>query len=244
MRRGYYLRMELIRSLRNRRFLFFALGFPLVLYYVIAGSNKDVKDFAGPGLSAPLYYMLGLTALGMMTAMLSSGGRISVERQSGWTRQLRLTPMRGPTYVIAKVAAGYLLALLVIAVMFGAGLTLGVRLEARQWAETIGLLLVGAIPFAGLGIFLGHKIAPDSLGPAVGGGSSLLAMLGGAYFPLNGGTMETIASYVPSYWLVQASHVALGQEAWPAKGWAVVAAWSVAATALAARAYRTDTKRI
>ena len=48
---------------------------------------------------------------------------------------------------------------------------------------------------------------------------------------------------LPSYWLVQASHVATGGRAWGATGWVVVAAWTVVLTALAARAYRRDTRR-
>jgi ABC-2 type transport system permease protein len=44
----------------------------------------------------------------------------------------------------------------------------------------LGLLLVGLIPFAVLGILLGHLVSVDSLGPVIGGGTSLLALLGGA----------------------------------------------------------------
>ena len=36
-----YTRYELLRTFRNRRFFFFALGFPLVLYFLIAGPNRD-----------------------------------------------------------------------------------------------------------------------------------------------------------------------------------------------------------
>jgi ABC-2 type transport system permease protein len=56
--------------------------------------------------------------------------------------------------------------------------------------------------------------------------------------------MHDIAQALPSYWLVQASHVSLGGQGWIALGWFVVAAWTVALGALAARAYRRDTKRV
>ena len=32
------------------------------------------------------------------------------------------------------------------------------RLPASEWLEMTGLILVGLIPFAALGIFLGHKL--------------------------------------------------------------------------------------
>ena len=67
----------------------------------------------------------------------------------------------------------------------------------------------------------------DSLGPAVGGTTALLAFLGGVWFPIQSGFMHVVAQALPSYWLVQASHVARGGHAWGALGWVVIAAWTV-----------------
>jgi ABC-2 type transport system permease protein len=79
----------------------------------------------------------------------------------------------------------------------------------------------------------------------MGGGISLLALLGGTWFPISGhGFLHDIAQLIPSYWLVQASHVAIGGHAWPAKGWIVMIAWTILLSALAARAYRHDTGRV
>ena len=74
---------------------------------------------------------------------------------------MRITPLRTGAYFGAKVLNGYLRALLTIALMCLAGTALGVRLPA-EWLTVIGLLLVGLIPFAVLGILLGHLIGPDS----------------------------------------------------------------------------------
>src|SRR5262249_10509626 len=85
-----YTRYELLRTFRNRRFVVFALGFPLVLYLAIALPNRHETDLGGSGLSAPLYFMVGLITFGTMNAVLSTGGRIAAERTAGWNRQLRL----------------------------------------------------------------------------------------------------------------------------------------------------------
>jgi ABC-2 type transport system permease protein len=106
-------------------------------------------------------------------------------------------------------------------------------------------MLVGLIPFAALGIALGHVLTPDSIGPAMGGGVSLLALLGGTWFPLGQhGFVHDLAQYLPSYWLVQASHVALGGHPWTGKAWFVLAGWTLVLGALAVRAYRRDTGRV
>ena len=99
-----YMRFELLRMLRNRRFFIFSLGFPLVLFYLIAGPNRDDLDFGGTGISAPVYYMVGLVAFGTMNAMLASGARIAAERSAGWNRQLRITPLSARAYLRTKVA--------------------------------------------------------------------------------------------------------------------------------------------
>jgi ABC-2 type transport system permease protein len=240
-----YMRYELLRTVRNRRFFILSLGFPLVLYFVIAGSQRNNSDFGGTGVSAPLYYMVGLASFGSMSAMLSSGGRIATERAVGWNRQLRISPLSPRAYFRAKVVTAYMMALLSLAALYLSGACLGVSLPAVEWLKMTGLILVGLVPFAALGIALGHMLTPESIGPAMGGGVSLFALFGGTWFPITGhGVLAELARYIPSYWLVQAGRAALGGPAWSAMGWAVILAWTVAFGLLALRAYRRDTGRV
>jgi ABC-2 type transport system permease protein len=239
-----YTRYELVRAFRNRRFFFFSLVFPLVLYFVIASPNRNDQSFGASGISAPTYYMVGLASFGTMLAMISSGARIAAERQIGWTRQLRITPLSTRTYFRAKVITGYTMSSLTIGLLYLSGVSLGVSLPAREWLEMTGLILVGLAPFAALGIMLGHLLNVDSLGPATGGTVSLLAVVSGTWFPIsNHGFLHDLAQFLPSYWLVRASHVALAGAGWGATGWIVVAAWTLLLTVLASAAFRRDTKR-
>ena len=146
-------------------------------------------------------------------------------------------------YFRVKVLTAYATALVTIATLYIAGATLGVRLDAGDWVAMTLLMLVGLIPFAALGILLGHVVPADSVGPAIGGATALLALLGGVWFPITGGSMHVIAQALPSYWLVQADRVGLGGHGWGATGWLVMAAWTIAASALAGIAYRRDTER-
>jgi ABC-2 type transport system permease protein len=243
MKTSTYVRYELRRNFRNRRFFVFTVGLPLVLYLLIATPNKNEHDLAGSGISAPLYFMVGLAALGAMNAVVGGGARIAFERVTGWTRQLRLTPLRPLVYLGTKVAAAYLSASLTIAVLYAAGVSLGVSLSAGRWLQMTGLLLIGLLPFAALGIMLGHLLGVEAVGPTIGGLSGLLGFLGGVWFPLGDGAMRDIAEALPSFWLVQASHVSLGGEGWSATGWLVVAGWTAVLSLLAAYAYRRDTAR-
>ena len=163
-----YTRYELVRAFRNRRFFFFSLGFPLVLYFVIAGPQSGDDNFAGSGIPAALFYMAGLLSFGTMSSMISTGARIAGERQAGWTRQLRITPLSTRAYFRAKVLTAYAMAILTIAALYISGAILGVSLPASQWLEMTGLILVGLLPFAALGIALGHLLNVDSIGPVDG----------------------------------------------------------------------------
>jgi ABC-2 type transport system permease protein len=240
-----YTRYELLRTLRNRRFFVLSLGFPLVLYLLLAGSTRNVHNLDKTGISAPMYFMVGMIAFGTMSAMLSCGARIAAERAVGWNRQLRISPLSTRSYFRAKVLTAYLMALLSIAVLYVAGASLGVSMPASDWLEMTLLILICLVPFAALGITIGHMLTPDSIGPALGGGVGLLAFLGGVWFPIpNHGFLHEFSPLLPSYWLVQASHIALGGHPLSIKGWIVIVAWTVVLAAVARRAYRRDTARV
>ena len=239
-----YTRYELLRAFRNRRFFFFSLGFPLILFFVIAAPNRNVKNFSGSGIALPLYYMVGLAAFGTMMAMISSGARIAGERQAGWTRQLRISPLSARAYFRAKVLTSYAMALLSLALLYAAGASIGVSLSANRWLAMTAMILVGLVPFAALGILLGHLLTTDSVGPATGGLVSLLAVVSGVWFPVSSGFLHDVGQLLPSYWLVQASHVALTGRGWSSTGWIVVAVWTIALGVLARWAYRRDTGRV
>jgi ABC-2 type transport system permease protein len=180
-----------------------------------------------------------------MAAVISSGAVIATERSTGWTRQMRITPLPVRRYFGAKVLNGYVRAILTMALLALAGTAYGVRLSGTEWGTVIGLLLVGLIPFAALGVLLGHLLRPDSSTVAIGGIVTLFSLLGGVYgFQIaKSGVMFDIIKGLPSYWLVQAGRTALGGRDWPAEAWIVIAVWTAVLIPLAVFVYRRDTSR-
>jgi ABC-2 type transport system permease protein len=243
-KRATYLHFELVRTLRNKRFFLLSLGLPLLIYLLIAAPNRTDASLAGTGISLRLYFMVALASFGSMNAMLGSGVRIAVERSAGWNRQLRLTPLSTRAYFGTKVLTGYVVAGCTITLLYIAGGGLGVQIPAVNWVKMTLLLLVGLVPFAALGILIGHLISAEAVAPAIGGLTALLSFLGGVWFPVgSNGALHYVAQSLPSYWLVQASHVGVGGHSWNGTGWGVMAAWTVIAARLAMRAYARDTGR-
>jgi ABC-2 type transport system permease protein len=242
-----YLRYEVLRTFRNRRFFIFSLIFPFIVFLLIASPQRHVKNFEGTGIALTTYFMVGMAGFGAMAASISGGARIATERQAGWNRQLRLTPLSIRNYFRTKVITSYLMALLSICLLYAAGLAVGVSMSLGDWFHMTGLILVALAPFAALGIVAGHLLTPDSIGPAMGGATGLIAMLGGAFGPVGGthGFLHSVIKVLPSYWLVQAGSVVLpGGKGWPNEGWVVIAAWTVGLAFIAARVYQRDTKRL
>jgi ABC-2 type transport system permease protein len=239
-----YTRFEFVRMFRNPRFLFFSVGFPLLLFYAIAAPSRNVGNLQGTGISLPLYYMVGLVSFGTMAGMIATGARIANERTTGWTRQLRITPLTTRAYFRAKILTAYATALFTIALLYLAGVSLGVSMSGTHWLTMTGLILIALVPFAAMGILLGHLLTTDSMGPAIGGGTSLFAFLGGTWFPVTSGFLHDIGQLLPSYWLVQAAHLPAGGHPWHAMAWIVIGAWTGVLTVLARYAYRRDTKRV
>ena len=170
-----YVRYELLRMLRNRRFFLFSLGFPLVLYFLIAGPNRhEDEPRRKRHLRAALLHGRArrvrddeLGHLGRCTNRARPQRRLDAAAAADAALAAQLPRDEDPR-------PAYLTALITIACSAVAGTTLGVRLSATSWAETIALLLVGLLPFAALGILFGHLLDVDSLGPAVGGTTALL----------------------------------------------------------------------
>lgn len=242
-----YLRYELLRLARNKRLFVFSLGFPLALYLVIAGSQKNaIQQIGGLSIKFPLFYMVAMAGYGSMIAAISGGARIATERATGWNRQLRLTPLSVANYFGAKVITAYVMSLVSIALIYVAGLIYGVHIaSAGRWVEMTALLLVGLAPFVAMGVLVGHLLTPDSLGPALGGGSAFFGFLGGQWFPLpEHGFLHELGQLIPSYWLTRAARTGLGAQGWGARGWATILVWFVAMAALAGWAYRRDTQRV
>ena len=242
-----YIKYELLRLIRNKRAFIFSLIFPVLLFVMIAGSNKnETLDIGGVIIPFPTYYMVSIAGYGAMIASISAGARISSERATGWNRQLRITPLSVRNYFTTKVVTAYAVSLTSIALLFATGIGYGVRITPfSRWIAMIGLLIVGLMPFVAMGIALGHLLTSDAMGPAVGVGSGLFGFLGGQWFPLpDHGALHIIGTCIPSYWLTRAGQVGVGAPAWGFLGWLVIGVWSVAMTLLAGWAYRRDTAKL
>jgi ABC-2 type transport system permease protein len=204
------IRLELARALRNRKFLFFSVIYPSVLFLVIAGNADSTTKVPGSGLTLPTYMMVSMASFGALTAVLMGNSeRIAKEREGGWVRQLRLTTLPGRGYVLAKTASAAVVSLPSIVIVFVvAAAVKGVRLDAWQWFALTGAIWAGSLVFAALGVAIGYLADGDAVRPITMITYFGLSMLGGLWMPTTTfpGWLQDIAKWLPTH-----AYAALGQ---------------------------------
>jgi ABC-2 type transport system permease protein len=239
-----YLLFDLRRTLRNRRVLIFSILMPLVLFGVfglnLTGQSMD------DGVSAAAYVMISMAMFGSMSAAMSIGGAIATERDGGWNRTLRLTPLKPQSYVASKLALSLGLAVPPLVVVFAAGvLGADVRLSAGDWLTVALTAWLGALPFAALGLIIGYVAKPDSVQPISGLTTMLVAAFGGLWLPVEQmpSLMRHIAELTPAYWTGVTARSPLTDAGFDGTALLVVLAWTIVLGAVGLRRFRADTAR-
>ncbi|MFF3335132.1 ABC transporter permease [Streptomyces sp. NPDC002888] len=204
------IKLELARALRNRKFLFFSVIYPSLLFLIIAGNSDSTTKVDGTGLTLPTYMMVSMASFGALTAVLMGNSeRIAKERESGWVRQLRLTPLPGRGYVLAKTASAAVVSLPSIVVVFVVAAALkDVRLDAWQWLALTGAIWAGSLVFAALGVALGYLASGDAVRPITMIVYFGMSMLGGLWMPTTTfpDWLQDIAKWLPTH-----AYAALGR---------------------------------
>jgi ABC-2 type transport system permease protein len=184
---GAYLtetRYELTRMMRNPGIAVPVLLLPCALYalfaLVIAGEwiKKD------PAAGVFLFTAFSLMAV-TMPAMFGIGVTLALERDMGLLRLKRAQPAPPAAWVVAKIVAGLVLALLAYAPIVIMAVSTGkLALAPGQVVALSAALLMGTIPFTALGLMIG-SLATGSAAPAY---ANLVYLpgcyLSGMFFPL------------------------------------------------------------
>jgi ABC-2 type transport system permease protein len=222
-----FLRFEIVRSLRNVRFIVFIAGFPVLLYLIYA---KQTGTSQGLTVAAILMVSMAVWS-GMGSAMFATGPQLARERQNGWMRQLRVSPISAPRWFTAKLAQGLLLIIpgfvLLILLGFGYG---HVHLAAGRVAMLAAVILLGVIPFCALGLVIGLMFDGQTAQVAQMLTLLVLAFLGGIFIPYSNlpHVMQEIANVLPSYHLVQLGWNAVAGQALGVRHMLALTAWTVA----------------
>ncbi|MEC3952756.1 ABC transporter permease [Nocardia sp. CDC153] len=191
-----FLRIELMRMLRNRRTVIFSLIMP-PLFFVIFGTNSGYRSESFGSGNVTGYVMVSMAVYGAMLATTSGGAMVAVERAVGWSRQLRLTPLRPLAYVATKIIIAMVLGFFSVAVVFAVGSVLGAHLSASAWVGCFLIAWIGSLVFAAFGLFMGYLLPSENVMQLLGPVLALLSFAGGLFMPLHG-WFETVSKVIPT----------------------------------------------
>jgi ABC-2 type transport system permease protein len=232
-----FLRFEIVRTLRNVRFL--VIAFPVLLYLIYAKQHG-----VSQGLTVATLLLVSLAVYsGMGSAMFASGPQLARERSNGWMRQLRISPIGTPGWFAAKLIQAILLIIPGLAVLIALALTYGhVHLAASRLGLLVAVLVLGAIPFCALGLVIGLMFDSQTAQVAQMITLLVLAFLGGIFIQWSSlpHGMQLIGKALPSYHLAQLGWDAAAGRALGLTNVAVLAAWTAGLGLIAVRCWRSE----
>ncbi|MEA2578130.1 MAG: type transport system permease protein [Chloroflexota bacterium] len=209
------LRLEISRTIRAPRFLFFAVGLPLAVYIAYSLTGIGSSTGAAPdGLSWRVWLMVSMAAFGAMSAttLIAAGpSSIHAHGQRTGARGNARAGAAASASAKARLVTAMVLALPPLVLLGVAGAVAGVRLPPAEWVALIVLLWLGAVPFAVLGLLLGPVLDADAADVVLPGILVVLAVLGGLFQPVETfpSTLAAIARVVPSYHLADLGWTAI-----------------------------------
>jgi ABC-2 type transport system permease protein len=196
-----YIRLEILRTIRDPFYLFLAVVVPIGFYLLFSGLFGSETP---PGaLSGNIEIMVALAVYGGIWACLvATGPRLANERSSGWFRQLSLLPLDPWKILVSRMLVAILFALPAMLLIYATAILVhGVQLTAVEWVGIILLMWIGVWPFALLGIALGY-VTNDSTSFGVTYGLYMaISAAGGLWVPptILPSTMLSIAKLLPTY---------------------------------------------
>jgi ABC-2 type transport system permease protein len=193
------LTLEVRRMLRNRRTLMFVLVFPSMFFFLFRNGGRRGNGPQAEQIQA--YVLISMAVYGAMVGTTAGGAAVAVERSLGWSRQLRLTPLRPTAYVAMKVMTAMVLGLIAITSSFTIGALNGVHMEPRVWLLSGLAAWLCSLVFAAFGLFMGFLLPSENVMQFVGPLLALLSFFGGLFVPLQllPPAIQTIAKYSPVY---------------------------------------------
>lgn len=244
-----FLQLELRRLLRNKRVLIFAIAIPPVFYLIFGLTGGYASDFpddwSGNG-NVTMYVMISMAVYGAMLATTSGGSMVAVERELGWSRQLRLTPLRPVAYIATKAIVAMALGLASVIVVFVLGGLTGASASPIVWIVAPVIAWAGSIVFAAFGLFMGYLLPSENVMQVLGPGLALLSFAGGLFVPIEGGVFGTIATFMPTYGLAKLARFPLTGDDGASLALAVlnIVVWAAIFIGGASYLFRRDTRRV
>ncbi len=226
-------RAEAVLQLRRGENMIVTLAIPLGILVFFAKVDTISTDY-----SHPVDFLVpGVLSLSVMAAaMVSLGIATGFERRYGVLKRLGTTPLSRGGLLTAKTVTVLALEVVQIILVVLVGLAIGWHLTGGL-AAAIGLLLIGTIAFAGIGLLMAGTLRAEANLAAANALFLVLLFLGGMAYPLDKlpTALADFAKLLPAAALSETVRAVLNAQSFPTGEFVVLLVWAIAAPLLAAR---------
>jgi len=239
-------RAEMTKFWRVPVFGFFSVGLPLIIFTFFGLRQATQPISPHSAITVGTYVMASMAAYTVGNVMVFSFGMaLAVERGQKQDLLLRASPLPAWVYLLAKVINAVLFALIALIVLFVfAHFAASVSLSAQTWVTLTARLLLGSIPFIGLGLGFGYLAGPNSAPAVINFVYLPIAFASGIFIPVDQlpDFIRNLAPYLPLNPFVQLAWDAIGVpvDRSVATNVLYLAAYAVGFFILAVWAYRRD----
>lgn len=229
-------RAEAVLQVRRGENMIVTLVIPLGILVFFAKVDTLSTDYAHP----VDFLVPGVLALSVMAAaMVSLGIATGFERRYGVLKRLGSTPLSRAGLLTAKTATVLALELVQVVLVVAVGAAIGWQVPGGI-VPAVGLLLIGTVAFAGIGLFMAGTLRAEANLAAANGLFLVLLFLGGMAYPLSKlpSALETFAKLLPAAALSETVRAVLNAKPFPVGELVVLLVWAIAAPIAAARTFR------
>lgn len=250
-------RSEVLRYRRVPEYFIGVVILPIVLFAMFGLPNSGEVLPDGATIVAMMFVSFSLYGV-VSQALFSFGAELAQERQKGWMRRLRATPMPMSVYFTGKLALNLVFTAVIVAGMALLAAQLGqADFDPVRLAATFGVLLAGTVAFSPMGAAIAYWARPKAVSTIVNLVFLPLSFLSGFFFSLQNlpQVLQDIAPWLPTFhlgqlawWAMAPSEVdrelfGITEAANLPLNVAVVAGWFVLCSLLTVWGYRRELQR-
>ena len=247
---------EVTRYRRLPEYFIGVVVLPVILFAMFGLPNAGTTLPGGTTVVALLF--VSFSCYGVVSqSLFSFGAELAAEREAGWLRRLRATPMPMSVYFAGKLAVNLVFTLLIaIATALLATFAGDAAFDPGRLAATGGVLLLGTVVFSPMGAAIAYWARPRAASTIVNLVFLPLSFLSGFFFPPSQlpDVLQGVAPWLPTFHF--------GQLAWRAmapaddvrrfgaelsgSAWqhvAVVVVWGLVCTVVTVWGYRRELQR-
>ena len=249
-------RAEVIRYRRMPEYVVGVVVLPVILFAMFGLPNAGQSLPGGTSVVALLFVSFACYGI-VSQALFTFGADLAEERQQGWLRRLRATPMPMSVYFGGKLALSLVWSLVTITgIALLAQFAGNAGFSPARLATTVGVLLLGTVCFSPMGSAIAYWARPRAVTTIVNLVFLPLSFLSGFFFPLSQlpDVLQGLAPWLPTYhfgqlaWgaMAPADDISLFGATTSGSTWlhvVVIVGWGVACTVLTTLGYRRDLDR-